>query len=60
MFASMSYVLRTEMVPHLEVIIKKMVESLRSSEGVKVCEHSNFFESLGSLFPCLVNFIGYS
>lgn len=36
MLASMSNVLGTNMVPHLEVIINKMLESLRSSEGVKV------------------------
>ena len=36
MFASLSHVLGTDMVPHLETIIKKMLESLRSSEGIKV------------------------
>ena len=36
MFASLSHVLGADMVPHLEVIVNKMLESLRSSEGVKV------------------------
>lgn len=36
MFASLSHVLGTDMVPHLETIVKKMLESLRSSEGLKV------------------------
>ena len=36
MFASLSHVLGTDMLPHLDTIINKMLESLRSSEGVKV------------------------
>ena len=36
MFASLSHVLGTDMVPHLETIVNKMLESLRSSEGLKV------------------------
>ena len=59
MFASLSHVLGPHMAPHLETIIKKMIESLCSSEGVKVnrgiflcistCAVSKFLDTRGHL-----------
>lgn len=42
MLASLSHVLGTGIVPHLKVIIDKMLTSLRSSEGVKVRKRNPF------------------
>ena len=42
MLASVSVVMKEAMLPHLQAIIAKMLESLQSEEGVKV-SHTHFY-----------------
>jgi len=46
------------MVPHLEIIIKKMIESLRSTEGVKV--KIKFFFLYATFISLISKFINHS
>lgn len=41
MIASVSSVLKENIVSHLQVIIVRMIESLQSDEGIKVCQYHN-------------------
>ena len=42
MLASVSVVMKEAMLPHLQTIIARMLESLQSEEGVKV-SHTHFY-----------------
>ena len=46
MFASVSCVLQEAMASHLDSIVRRMIESLQSDEGVTVSTHLNHFQEL--------------
>lgn len=68
MFASVSCVLKEELGPHLKAIVERMIESLTSEEGVKVCAFSDnrtfslvvFMECVECIVSILIGQVHYN